>query len=153
MSIDLASIHDPNDTMHFSALTWNRLFILANMFGWQPKGTLPCVNCENPNNSQGFEPYIWDGNYSTNDGQSVSDRDALNMAHALEIAIEHIPDARTCKVDEPRNQKTYSDFMKQLIEDGDFDSYFCPLCYFSGDAKQLVVDFTAFCHKGEFRIF
>ena len=58
---------------------WSLLRGLALEHGWIPEGTAP------PSWLSPAEQ--WDGNYSTNDGQTVSASDAQHLADALERAL------------------------------------------------------------------
>ena len=60
---------------------WRRIFLLATMFDWRPRGTLPPPdwNCADPWNPK---------NYHSNDGQRVTALDAFDLANAIERAID-----------------------------------------------------------------
>lgn len=55
---------------------WSWLFEVARDNGWDPSGTLAPLRSKDPDG--------WDGNYWSNDGQRVTDRDAAAWAEALE---------------------------------------------------------------------
>jgi hypothetical protein len=73
---------------------WGRLLALAFRYGWEPVGTTA------PNYERIFQPKTpseeeacaparssWDGNYITNDFQTVEDDDATAFGAALERAL------------------------------------------------------------------
>ena len=83
MSIDLSN--ENGRTLKYSGSMWRGLMILALNNGWEPAGTkLPEHYSEEMRSN-------WDGNYSLNDLQIVSANDAVNIAHALESALEQPP--------------------------------------------------------------
>ena len=83
----------------FNNASWSKILKLASEYGWKPRGTEPerwhdaatGRLCEqlSPN------PDEWDGSYSSNDFQWVTDEDAANIAYALEQALDDIPDFDT----------------------------------------------------------
>jgi hypothetical protein len=64
-------------TMHLTGSAWTVVLHLAEENGWQPEGTVA---------PPGVAPESWDGQYDSNDGQSMSARDAAAFASALERA-------------------------------------------------------------------
>ena len=85
--------------------------------------------------------------------------DALAMAIALEMSLDDIPDVN------PERDTAMEDDLpewlspaeKALIRDGLVDheynlSAILPFEYFSGDAKQNLIEFIRFCMLGEFVI-
>jgi hypothetical protein len=62
---------------------WENLFNIAVKNGWEPLGTLP-------HEWSGIAPEDWNGNYFTNDHQTICAEDALGMAAALELAVSDL---------------------------------------------------------------
>jgi hypothetical protein len=128
---------------------------LAHQYGWEPAGTEPPEWREtfrHPDGtpiSEGLAEQFravaedWDGGYSTNDYQVVTDEDAANIADALERALEHIPDERTVG-------------MLAASKDGavdiDTSRHLSSLDWFSGGGKETVREFVAYCRAGGFAI-
>ena len=54
---------------------WSLLLYAAESYGWLKLGTLP---------PEGVKPEEWEGDYATNDGQSVRASDAVALAEAWE---------------------------------------------------------------------
>ena len=77
-------LKNANEQFRFSVTAWQCVLDLAAEFGWQAMGTVL---------SEGTARN-WDGNYVGNTLQSVIDKDALNLANALENALKVIPDKR-----------------------------------------------------------
>lgn len=66
----------------FTVLEWKQLLQLARDCEWRPAGTLP---------PPGRDDGDWDGSYYPGYGQTLSDDDALQFAHALNAALSFIP--------------------------------------------------------------
>lgn len=137
----------------FSRQFWAKALELAELYGWQPKGTRsPAPDLD------------WLGGYSTNDGQIVLSEDALLLAGALEKALGDIPDANpsfdwdpTLWVEDDLPE-WFSPDERALIEEGLQDGLFdiigtSPRDYFAGDEKRRLREFIRFCRLGSFRIF
>ena len=125
----------------FNIFSWNRILKLAYWYGWQPMGT------EAPDWEEIYGTPIhpdykhpkhsdWNGTYFSNEGQFVADRDAGNIAAALERAFDDIPD-HDCSI---------SVFDAPTAQD------ISPIEYFSGQGKTRVRDFIEFCRAGGFLI-
>lgn len=165
----------------FSNIGWSKILTIAQQYGWQPMGTkapgpLPELEGESPSENNDWRD--WDGNYLTNDFQSVTAEDATNIAAALERALVDIPD-----------HDAYQD--KRVVNEGPadtastFERFSYEICtalnrelpgmemrvnrddravglntvmahntleWFSGRGKQAVQQFIAFCKAGEFCI-
>ncbi len=78
MSIDLTSLRDDEGWFGFSNTGWTFILNLAEAYGWQPHGT--ALEDEGD----------WGGCYDSTDGQAVSDSDALQLAQALEAALQSL---------------------------------------------------------------
>lgn len=80
MSVDLVRVGD-EEARCFDSDTWEHLLRLARLNGWHPAGT------KQPDDWPGRHP--WDhGNYSSNDGQTVTAADARGIADALSRALQ-----------------------------------------------------------------
>ncbi len=65
-------------TFQTSAGHWAVYLLVAECFGWKPKGTLP---------PEGFPPgEQWDGRYDSSDAQQVEDGEAKELAKILHAA-------------------------------------------------------------------
>lgn len=147
--------HNPTISISrtFSRQFWAKTLELAELYGWQPRGTQPPV--------AGVD---WLGSYSTNDGQVVVMEDAFLLAGALEKALSDIADtnpsfdwdpALWVEDDLPAWLSTDE---RALIEEGLQDGLLDivgvhPRDYFAGDEKRRLREFIRFCRLGSFRIF
>lgn len=68
-------------TFHFGTTPWCFLLNLAELYGWQPAGT------ESPRDWDENEDGEWQGDYDTNDGQTVTPADARSLADAVAAAL------------------------------------------------------------------
>ena len=104
------------ETFRFQIDRFPEVYKLAVTMGWNPGGTEPpyywAVNEE------------WSGGYFTNDGQKVTESDALELAAAIERAIPQFPN-----------------LMKQPA----FRNY-------DGGGVQTLRSFVNFCRSGKFYI-
>jgi hypothetical protein len=152
--------------MNFDIYLWPRLLMLARSYGWILMGTLP------PKPFPGEKPVRWNGSYTAVcEGQLVSAEDAASLANALEKALVDIPDLegigpkkiRISSIEEAESyvKKSGDPFVMFILTIGLFDSSrglevhnpdLTLLEYFNGAGKQQVIDFIAFCRKGEFQI-
>ncbi len=123
---------------HFGCnhFTWGCFLALAYRYGWQPMGTEApdWEGINGPPINPDYKHPDWDGTYFSNDGQFVTDRDASNIAAALERALDDIPDDDAVVEDEQMADKP------SLIE------------YFSGEGKTWVRKGIEFCRAGGFLI-
>jgi len=82
MSIDL--VRSNGDHWKCNNLAWARLLVLAETYGWNPRGTdAP------PSDRQASSD--WTGAYVSSDGQEVNWADGQALANALERAVKDIP--------------------------------------------------------------
>ena len=139
-------LKNANEQFRFSETAWHYVLDLAAEFGWQAMGTVL---------SEGTARN-WDGNYVGNTLQSVIDKDALNLANALENALKVIPDKR----------KPEHNTLASLKDDGRIEHFFLerfiigrrifpgsPVDYFSGiQYKNYLREFIKFCRSGSFCI-
>jgi hypothetical protein len=120
---------------------WVKLLRLAKASGWQPMGTT-----RPPENEADFPGGRWDSNnYTTNDGQIISAKDARGLADALEAAFSQISD------DDVMAKFRQPDGGIEIAPDApsapDAD-------WFSGSVnKANVAKFVEFCRQGAFRIY
>ena len=105
-----------NGEFRFTGEGYSMALDLAKLYGWEPQG----ITGEDSR-----------GGYFSNDGQRVENEDALNIALALERALEDIPEA----IIEERTEEDIS-----------------PLLYWSG-YKEDLRGFIDFCKEGAFRIY
>ena len=82
---------NPSTTLcrKFSKQSWAKALELAQLYGWQPRGTQPPQEYDFRKLSAD-----WNGTYLTNDGQLVKAEDAFWLAGALERSLEKIPDIK-----------------------------------------------------------
>jgi hypothetical protein len=135
---------------------------LAYGYGWKLAGTEPGQWVDRLTGELGEQMYPnpdeWDGSYFGNCFQWVTDEDAAHIADALEQALDDIPDFDT---DEkwveygPTNLPT-SPVERSLVEEGFAVSgpneSLSPPEFFSGEDKQKVREFIAYCRAGAFCI-
>jgi len=142
----------------FSKQFWAKALELAQLYGWQSKGTRPPAHL----NFHELDA-DWHGTYLTNDGQIVKTEDAFLMAAALEKSLEYIPDVNT-NIDWNAEFKLDDDlpewlspeeraFMEEELQDSLLDIMgMHPLEFFAGDEKQHLQEFIRFCRLGSFEI-
>ena len=129
-----------DDDIWVNTFDWGQMLRLAQLYGWQPAGTV--LSEEDLND---FPDAEWGGGYQTNDWQIVTADDARNMADALERALNHIPayDALASKRD-----PVTGGIALEVMEEG-----ISPLDWFSGeDSKEYLKKCIEFCRAGEFVI-
>ena len=69
--------HADDTTFDFTTVEWHKLIELAQEYGWQPAGTQR-------------DEENWSGTYLSNDGQSVTQSDALALGNALNAAAAQL---------------------------------------------------------------
>src|SRR5206468_127549 len=80
------NLHSATSDFGWDTFSWVKLLRLAEHYGWRPSGTTL------PNSELAWMPGgRWNGNYTTNDGQTVTTADANALASALEKAVQDIP--------------------------------------------------------------
>jgi hypothetical protein len=146
----------------FSNTSWCKMLELAHMYGWKPAGTEPGQWVDQStgelNEQMSPDPDEWDGSYFTNDFQWVADEDAAHIADALEQALDDIPDFDTNEkwVEYGSTNLPTSPVERSLVEEGFVVSgpneSLSSLEFFSGEDKQQVRDFIAYCRAGAFFI-
>ena len=133
--------------------SWAKALELARLHGWRPIGTQPP--------SPDLKP-LWDGGYLTNDGQTVTAKDAISLAAALERSLDDIPD--TVQIHWNPNAwieyelpEWLSPEEKEMIQEGieaerlDILGIH-PHEFFAGDEKCCLIPFIRFCRLGSFII-
>ena len=70
-----------DESIHLSCQGWFQAMRLAKMHGWKPAGP--------------------EGNYETNDGQTVCEEEAVSMGEALKNALPDIPDEDVLSIKGP----------------------------------------------------
>jgi hypothetical protein len=118
--------NERGDSFHFSSSMWNRVLYLAGVYGWKPSGTL---------SPEDESLTSWDGGYGVNEGQRVSEDDALAWAQALEKALPDISDE--FQIPFPHVEKSGREILLEEL---------------SGPNKEHLVQFIAFCKRGAFSI-
>ena len=161
MTMDLINLS--NDQLNFPIVIWSKLLFLAQLYGWEPIGT---VDIQEPLSIAEGKP--WDGNYHTNGGQLVTPEDADACADALEKAFIDLPDyiilekPSNIKLEDVRlnvlnSHSHLQGVISAFIEAGHGEAttinpHLTPFEMFGGRSKVIVQDFIAFCRKGGFEI-
>jgi hypothetical protein len=126
MGMDLTN--KAGGTERFSNASWREILMLAYEYGWKPAGTEAgaWIDPETGelNKQLSPDPDEWDGDYFSNSFQWVTEEDAASIADALERALKDKAERDTDSSPE----------------------------YFSGEGKQKIRAFIAFCRVGEFFI-
>tara|TARA_Y100000588_G_scaffold66685_1_gene67300 strand:+ start:2723 stop:3136 length:414 start_codon:yes stop_codon:yes gene_type:complete len=126
------------DEFNVNFFAWRPLLLLAEAYGWEPKGT----------SLEGASG--WQGSYLSNDGQTVSSEECEALIKAIEVALLDIP------------EEEITDFFKYFgIEDDEYEDYNDALrnkdhntlmMHFSGD-REFLFNFIEFLKMGEFSIY
>ena len=146
LSVDLYN----NKDGYFGASNWGwvRLMSLAREFGWKSAGTKPPIGWNLDK--------VWDSNnYSSNDLQVVTKKDALNLADAIEKAIPLLKAPVENKKETQKFTSIEEAFLARLkmIEDSSQSEIPDPASLgFSLKSKDTLLEFINFCRQGEFFI-
>ncbi len=142
MSMFFVNVDNQSVEFDINNRGWRRIYNLARMYGWNPRGTQSI--------DQEWDPM----NYFTNDGQKVTTEDALEFGKAIELAI---PDL---KQKDPENdpEKLFGAFweiemhlrMGKVIMDGIKDPAFI---FFNTDWTKKLTELADFCRQGAFLIY
>ena len=146
----------------FSHTSWRKMLELACEYGWKPAGTEP-GRWVDPSTGELDEqlspdPDEWDGDYFGNCFQWVTDEDAAHIADALDLALDDIPEFDTGEkwVEYGPTDMPTGLVERSLVEQGFTVSgpnrSLSPLEFFSGEDKQLIRGFIAYCRAGTFYI-
>ena len=83
----------------FNCRGWQKVLTIAEHFGWEPMGTVirednALLFFDDESSDKDIQQFIksWDGNYYTNDLQTVIEKDVLNLSRALMKAVQLMPD-------------------------------------------------------------
>ncbi len=130
-----------------------RVLDLAEAYGWQPQGTTnSLIVVDGLGVVGGASPEDWDGRYTSNDYQIVSETDAANMARALEQALDDIPDTGKTPVcytaTELLDISDKTNF-QELFEPGRVNLH-DKISYWIG-YKDLLLKFIIYLKKGSYR--
>ncbi len=140
MGMDL---HGAGGYARCSGLEWIKVLQLAHEYGWESLGT----EMDGWINSETGEliepPDDWDGNYTSNDTQWVTEEDASRIADALEDALQDIPDRKVEKTEMEHRPVSLFDLLHDRTD---------PLEFFSGTGKRTISAVIKFCRAGGFRI-
>jgi hypothetical protein len=117
--------------------SWHKLLGIAERYGGRPAGTVPAAAGDHVPGG------TWDGGYTTNDFQTVTAEDAVQLAAALERALPDIPEE-----DVPDPHRT------ALVEIAIApDEPAADLDWFSGPgSREHIRAFIQFCRAGPFSI-
>lgn len=140
------------DTM--DPFAYGKLLELAHKFEWKPQGTISPERWNPGWAGKDWDPY----QYVTNDGQTVTDEDALAIAEALERALKEIPDEES----EPMELFVYepsTNFLEEMdalekARKGMEYHLIDPKVLFAGkNGKAKIMRFIDLCRQGGFVIF
>jgi hypothetical protein len=153
------------DQARFNSTAWPILLRMAEFYGWKPSGT-KCPVIYNTENGSYDEYKDWDGSYLGNNGQKVTDEDAIALATALEKSLDDIPDVETCEktasyplgqdsiydnlgIDTDMSGGMVDDEIRIIRPNRDLSPY----DFFSGEEyKHKIRNFITLCRKGAFCI-
>jgi hypothetical protein len=159
-------------TRHLTNQAWSMLLRLARHAGWVPAGPLPPTNHDdadenNPIRELPGEAYEIDDeqgrviaevikswipddpllrSYLSNEGKRVAAEDAAALAEALERALPDLP-AHDALIDKTVQHPQLPGDRFVMV-----GTAVNPFEWFSGDKRQTVKDFIAFCRQGGFEI-
>jgi hypothetical protein len=128
---------------------------LAFMYGWIPQGTIRNEDLFPPERT-GIPPGTRDG-YFSSDFQMVTEEDALELAKALERALNDIPKGIYNKQwDTPKKEiEGWDELVEYVKESTDalkFEDGDSSLLFFFGGQKEFIQSFIDFCKAGSFYI-
>ena len=140
-------------TERFNVTSWCKVLELAFEYGWRPAGT-QAPTFQQADDGTAETAKDWSGTYLTNDYQRVGDEDAANIAEALRRALSDIPDFDTDEkwVELPPSNPFGRMTGEREVKVFGPDPSLTPLEFFSGEAKQRVRDFIAYCRAGGFLV-
>jgi hypothetical protein len=146
-------VNKTEEVLAISTISWYKVLNLARICGWAPAGTVTPIDwdCEDK----------WDGRYHSNDGQWVTDADAMGIAAALINGLDDIPDAEVGDRVRITSVGLQSGDKLELMIDRTIDPFEqlnrrmtqSPFEYFSGESgKERLREIAAFCGQGGFYI-
>lgn len=132
-------LHSTKGDFTWDSFSWVKLIRLAEHYGWQPADTtIPESELKWMPNGQ------WNGNYTTNDGQTVTLADARSLAAALDRAVRDIPSENV--IAQYREPSGGIQILPNPPNISDLD-WFC-----GPETKDRIREFVSFCYAGEFQI-
>lgn len=132
-------LHNARGDFHWDSFSWAKLLRLAESYGWRPAGTTL------PQSEIRWMPEgRWNGNYATNDRQTVAAADAQALAAALERAVRDIPSEDV--IAQHRAPSGGIQILPNPPVISDIDWF----CGFEGKAR--IREFISYCNAGEFQI-
>ena len=148
-------------SFRFSVFQWPQVLSLAASHGWKPRGTIgalaPEAWCELQDSgasrgeieaAERQAEADWGGGYLSNDSQWVTDKDAQNLANAVERALLAGADPD----EQPSGEfGKHIRALESLMEEGRDGVGFVTAAKHL--ARERVEGFVAFCRSGGFRIF
>ncbi len=157
----------PKGTFHFGLADWHCVVELAEDNGWRPAGTVWDEPPEEPiifgsgGDQEDYERAVrvdrFLTDYFNNDGQMVTDEDAEALAAALERSLPDIPDHDAIGHKDkrkawPRRIAEWNQLMPGPEPSPAREETISAHEWFSGERKQRLVEFIAFCRAGGFNI-
>lgn len=147
MAIELYRTED--DSFYFDYFgTWEKVLNLAQMYGWQPTGTIE------PPDWQPDE-MMWEGRYDYYGGEEVTTADAVALATALKTALPDLPDHHM-------PDRIFETEMEEIDRESDMSISFYIIEpnkdlnlfeVFGGQYKKHLMRFITFCQRGRFQIY
>ena len=145
MSMDFFNTADKAVRFSINNRGWRRIYLLGLMFGWVLQGTTT------PPGWSGEKP--WDAqNYSTNEGQVVTEADALELAKAIAQAIPLLKPPEAMNAPQPVGFMWELELFQrfgQAMENGVRDPGYI---FFDARWSDKLNELVAFCQKGAFKI-
>jgi hypothetical protein len=133
------NLHGAAGDFGWDTFSWVKLLRLAEHYGWRPAGTTL------PNAELAWMPDgRWDGNYTTNDGQTVTAADAHALSEALKQAEHDI--ASEDVIAQHRDASGGIRIIPGPADISDLD-WFC-----GPNVRAKIRKFISYCCAGEFHI-
>ena len=149
MGFDLyRETEEDNDYFRWNIWGWPPIMFLAELYGWQPMG---CV-IESWVDDEGITHDETECGYSSNDGQTVCEEDAMNWAEALELALSDLRKEPTVK--EGSKSTTIDDEFwsdRNLIHSKDAETL--KREFNTASEQEYLEMYIAFLKKGSFKIY
>ena len=159
MGYDLYSNSGPEKYYRYNVWWWGKVLTFADMNGWVGSGTKLFVESE-----QGADDFReledWDGGYCSNDGQEVTEKDAGELADAIEKGLALFEEKY-------KNRESGGQALMDLgdeseLDPGDLDEISKELPEEEGmmvmldlhdpDSFEYMSKFVDFCRQGSFNI-
>ena len=133
------NLHSERGDFGWDVFSWQKLLRLAERYGWRPAGTT-LSEAE----LKWMPDGRWNGNYTTNDGQTVSASDARSLGDALNCAVRDIPSEDV--IAQHRAASGGIQILPNPPAISDLD-------WFCGDQTRAKIrEFISYCYSGEFQI-